>query len=962
MLGLYFFIILSFGVYRTVSFFESSTPGSDFNLAPASPRVKNGGTLYFVCTVKTTPRPAIWFILKEAVVKQDGHGYKLFQNPLGSVLRISPVTYAEYNDQDVLCTARFSATKIRYRRTRIRVYENGTLPLDYPAITRQPASTNLRIGQAYHTLSCEATGHPRPNIHWMKDHVPVDDSNPWMDVLPDGSLKLHGIDQSMNGIYECAAENTAGIVFSDPAFLNVSRQDVNMILPAAPTNLTAAEITPNTIRLTWDAPEETYTGTLVSYELFVFENFTKSRSRATIVTGPNPEYTLRDLTEGTVHKIQVAARTTHGMGQRTDTLMVKTEEYVPGRALYVHVHIINSTAIRIGWSRPRSEDGRTSGIIRAYVVETKGLDDDGKPTGFNTRTRIPDETELTVTGLEASSVYSVRIWGVTRKRAGNPSAPMKVKTFRSANTPPRNLTMMAIDDTTVQLNWAPPSRLKERIITHEIMYYPRVHPSKDQVVKATALFRSAVVHDLKPNTDYVFQIRGVTLKGLTDWSRKLVFRSYGRKPDPPLNIKISRLTYWSLGVSWDPPDYPVSAYKIYYHRLRNFNLTTDSADDHQGHTWSSIEVQGATSAVIHRLEEHLPYAIKIQSQAPDGTYGPVSQTVVAGAELAVLNEMVQDLIVKNTTSNITRVVIVPPISEGFKNYTLAYSGYLKFRNEYDHLEEIHDGPFHEVLSRNVTEFTIKNLRPNALYDINVTVNYLTHNSSVFAIHIKTDVAAPIVKGQPHTKNFDDVTRTIEVEFPVVSAKNGKISHMFLIVVPSYLSQTLLSEHIDTTHPDKLIDIPDNFEGRMMKPYVAASFKKRPDEFVLGDGKTYGGFKNKPIKGAPEYVVFVRVFSLHKNLWSDSPYSYLFNVNPNGNDGKDNGESKRTGVYIFLLICVNLSIFICCGMRSASSGSSNKQPLCVMGQPPFDVACLRKKQHHESAESLTEKDELNASNV
>jgi hypothetical protein len=64
-------------------------------------------------------------------------------------------------------------------------------------------------------------------------------------------------------------------------------------------------------------------------------------------------------------------------------------------------------------------------------------------------------------------------------------------------------------------------------------------------------------------------------------------------------------------------------------------------------------------------------------------------------------------------------------------------------------------------------------------------------------------------------------------------------------------------------PDRLLDIPDNFEGHMMEPYVAASFKKRPKKFVLGNEKMYGGFLNKKLRGAPEYQVFVRAFALNK---------------------------------------------------------------------------------------------------
>ena len=105
--------------------------------------------------------------------------------------------------------------------------------------------------------------------------------------------------------------------------------------------------------------------------------------------------------------------------------------------MHIHVRIINSTAIRIAWGAPRFEEEDKRGIIRAFMVETKGLGKDGKPTGFMSRSRIPVQlgTKLTVAGLEPSTNYSVSIWGVTRRSEGVKSVPIHVKTFRSGTKP-----------------------------------------------------------------------------------------------------------------------------------------------------------------------------------------------------------------------------------------------------------------------------------------------------------------------------------------------------------------------------------------------------------------------------------------------------------------------------------------------------------------------------------------------
>lgn len=63
----------------------------------------------------------------------------------------------------------------------------------------------------------------------------------------------------------------------------------------------------------------------------------------------------------------------------------------------------------------------------------------------------------------------------------------------------------------------------------------------------------------------------------------------------------------------------------------------------------------------------------------------------------------------------------------------------------------------------------------------------------------------------------------------------------------------------------------NEKGRV---YIAAEFKPRdlPDIFVVGDGKNYGGYKNKPLQPGHSYRLFSRAFVKSGDIYTNSTSS------------------------------------------------------------------------------------------
>ena len=60
-------------------------------------------------------------------------------------------------------------------------------------------------------------------------------------------------------------------------------------------------------------------------------------------------------------------------------------------------------------------------------------------------------------------------------------------------------------------------------------------------------------------------------------------------------------------------------------------------------------------------------------------------------------------------------------------------------------------------------------------------------------------------------------------------------------------------------------------------YIAAVFERRklPVEFVLGNGKTYSGYENAPLKPGTRYKVYVRGVTEHNGVSiQDLTFQYL----------------------------------------------------------------------------------------
>ena len=86
----------------------------------------------------------------------------------------------------------------------------------------EPMPTSGLLGKSVEIRCLPPEGDPKPNIHWLKNGLPLEKSNKRIIVSHEGSLLINDIRITDSANYTCVAENIAGKRLSDPAQLTVT--------------------------------------------------------------------------------------------------------------------------------------------------------------------------------------------------------------------------------------------------------------------------------------------------------------------------------------------------------------------------------------------------------------------------------------------------------------------------------------------------------------------------------------------------------------------------------------------------------------------------------------------------------------------------------------------------------------------------------------------------------------------
>ncbi|XP_075978544.1 tyrosine-protein phosphatase Lar isoform X4 [Anticarsia gemmatalis] len=326
-------------------------------------------------------------------------------------------------------------------------------------------------------------------------------------------------------------------------------------VPSQPSNLVAVEAGETSVTLSWRRPAHAGDN-IVSYELYWNDTYAKEHHRKRIQI--TETYTLNGLYPNTLYYIWLAARSQRGEGATTPPIAVRTKQYVPGAPpMNVSAVAVSPTAVRVSWAPPPAE--RAHGRIAYYKLlyaESGHGDSEATVVKLNQTSFVLDE-------LRRWTEYRIWVLAGTSVGDGPTSYPVTVRTHEDVPGEPQDVSVVAINSTSIHVTWKPPQEKdKNGIIRGYHVHVQEVReegkgllndPMRFNVMDDTTLELN--VSGLQPDTRYNVQVAALTRKGDGDRSAPVSVKTPGGVPNrPTVNLKVlERDPVVSIELEWTKP-------------------------------------------------------------------------------------------------------------------------------------------------------------------------------------------------------------------------------------------------------------------------------------------------------------------------------------------------------------------------------------------------------------------------
>ncbi|XP_044170543.1 LOW QUALITY PROTEIN: hemicentin-1-like, partial [Acropora millepora] len=204
---------------------------------PRSQTVREGNSVTLFCNATGNPKPSISWTIDWSTVNFEVHS-RVSLGPHNKQLTVKNVNRTDSNHQ-YRCLANNSVENITSDAVSLNVQYK-------PAFATHPRSQTVREGDNV-TLSCHATGNPKPTISWTIDGSTVNIKvHPRVSLGPDNKqLTVRNVKRTdSNHQYRCLANNSVETITSDAASLNVQYKPA---FTTHPQNKTVREGDPVTL-------------------------------------------------------------------------------------------------------------------------------------------------------------------------------------------------------------------------------------------------------------------------------------------------------------------------------------------------------------------------------------------------------------------------------------------------------------------------------------------------------------------------------------------------------------------------------------------------------------------------------------------------------------------------------------------------------------------------------------------
>ncbi|XP_036830304.1 receptor-type tyrosine-protein phosphatase delta isoform X2 [Oncorhynchus mykiss] len=691
---------------------------------------------------------------------------------------------------------------------------------------------------------------------------------------PASSYLIKNLKPFSSYTFQLAARSKHGI----GAYTNEVTTDTPQTQPSAPPQeVTCSSPNSTSILVSWAPPLAEFqngiiTGYSIQYSVTERDNRT-SQQVSRIPPGSSP-YLLENLEKWTEYGITVRALTEAGEGPESLQLLVRTEEDVPsGPPRDVASEAVNSSAVRVVWRAPAVE--RQHGQVRGYQVHYMKMNY-GEPAGPNLIKDIllddsqweyneSAEYELVLGELQADTAYSVSVGAYTAKGDGARSKPQTLCTTLPLPEPPR-LSVSPTPVGTAQLQWLPPPSPATPLLGYRLTF-GRLDVLPFTVVEFPSKEKSYTAQDIHKGASYVFRLSARNKIGYGEEAAIEVTTPEDVPGGHPENILSEGASASSIRLAWKSVPLIEQNGKIvkYSVQYRDVNGRGGNA------TGEVVVTVPESSVALEGLSADTVYDVRVRAFTAVGA-GPYSPGVQFRTRPLDVEVFATNFRVKAAMKNSVLLTWEIRDKTPSQPFTILYG----------------KGQSVEVDGKQ-NQKLITGLQPETQYSFLLTNR---GNSAGGLQHRVTVTTAPdVLRSKPTLVGKTNADGMVTVQLPPVQTTTT-VRGYYVVVVPlkkqrggkflkpgdnpDQMNLDELLKEINRTSVSQALRVRRQVPASQSDPraYVSAHFKILPQEFTLGDGRSYGEFRNRPLQNGQEYVFFVlALLDLSNNtMYSTSPYS------------------------------------------------------------------------------------------
>uniref|UniRef100_A0A8C0J562 Collagen type XII alpha 1 chain n=1 Tax=Chelonoidis abingdonii TaxID=106734 RepID=A0A8C0J562_CHEAB len=437
---------------------------------------------------------------------------------------------------------------------------------------------------------------------------------------------------------------------------------------SGPRNLQVYNATSNSLTVKWDPAS----GRVQRYRITYQRTTGDGAEQSTMVGGRQNSVVLQKLQPDTPYTITVSSMYADGEGGRM-TGRGKTKPLNTVKNLRVYDPTTSTLSVR--WDHAEGSPRQ----YKVYYVPTTGGAEE------MVIILVGNTNYIILRSLQPDTPYKITVVPTYPEGDGGRVSDTGRTLVRGAA---RNIQVYNPTPNTLNVRWEPaPGPVQQ----YRVVYAPLVGPRPSESIVVPANTRDVVLERLTPDTPYSVNVVALYADGEGNQSS-----GQGRTTprSGPRNLKVFDPTTNSLSVQWDHADGPVQQYRIIYSPT-----VGDPIDEY-------TTVPGRRNNVILQpLHSDTPYKITVVAVYDDGDGGQL-------------------------TGNGRTVGLLPP-----QNMHISDEWYTRFRVSWDPSPSPVLGyklaykpvgsaePPMEVFVGEVTSYTLHNLSPSTIYDVNVYAQY-----------------------------------------------------------------------------------------------------------------------------------------------------------------------------------------------------------------------------------------------